>query len=420
MRIGLGTALADTARRVWESGQAAVMRGIERISSGLRINRAADDAAGLAISERMQGQRFGLEQASRNTQDAISLTQTAEGTLAQHHSLLQRMRTVALQSANGIYSADQRSALQTELNQLITEIDAGATHTNFNGRNLLDGSFLDARFQSGANRGDTVSLSIARFDSVGLRLRALGSSLVTPSSGHTGNTGPASTSPAPAQSAPVVAVAPAAPSAPSAPGAPAPDPTASTDPGTTTTAPTTGPGSGQGNNNGNGYGVIKNGGGNGNGNGNGGGGATTPPPTTTPPTTTPPPTATPPDGTTSPPTTAPPTGTTAPAAPTSGWALSVMDVESAQQAIGIIDDAIWLVSRGRSELGAAENVFGHRLRAMGVAMNNLDAAYSRIRDADLAYEMSRLVRHQISSQAAASMMAQANSAEQSAARLLLR
>ncbi|MDO5698214.1 MAG: flagellin [Dermatophilus congolensis] len=400
MRIGLGAALADTARRVWESGQAAIHRGIERISTGLRINRAADDAAGLAISERMQGRRFGLEQATRNTQDAISLTQTAEGTLAQHHAVLQRMRTIAVQSANGIYSADQRSALQTELNQLITEVDASSQNANFNGRNLLDGSFLDARFQAGANGGDTVSLSIARFDSVGLRLRALGASLVDPRSGFGSVVGGTSTTTA---TAPVMA--PTTDPATIIDTTVTTDTTTPTTPETTTTettAPTTGPGSGkgQGVHNGNGNGIIKNG--NGGGKGGGGGAATAPAPT--------PPTA--------PGSTAPATPV-APAAP-GGWALSVMDVESAQNAIGILDDAIWLVSRGRAELGAAENSFGHRLRSMSVEMANLDAAYSRIRDADLAYEMSRLVRHQISSQAAASMMAQANAQEQNAARLLLR
>ena len=410
MRIGSGShvSFADTARRLWEAGQAAIHRGLERISSGLRINRAADDAAGLAISERLHGQRFGMEQAARNTQDAISLAQTAEGTLAQHHSVLQRMRTIAVQSANGLYSASQRAGLQSELNQLITEIDASAANANFNGRNLLDGSFLDARFQNGANARDSVSMSIARFDSVGLRLRAQGAALVGANSagGATSPTPTLAATPPPAPTAPdptdptATATDPATtdptPTDPTTPETSAPDPT----------APTTGPGSGKGKgvNNGNGNGIIKNGGG-------GGGGSTAPAPT--------PPTAPAPTDPAAPAPTAPmPAASTAAPTP-AGWALSVLDTDSAAHAIGIIDDAIWLVSRGRTELGAAANAFGHRLRSLSVAISNHEAAYSRIRDADIAYEMSRLVRHQISSQAAASMMAQAHSAEQHAARLLL-
>jgi flagellin len=118
----------------------ALQRSLERLSSGLRINRAADDAAGLAISEKMRGQIKGLGQAIRNAQDAISLIQTAEGGLNEVHSILQRMRELAAQAANGTLTDDDRAAIQSEVSQLITEINRIAQTTEFNTKNLLTGS----------------------------------------------------------------------------------------------------------------------------------------------------------------------------------------------------------------------------------------------------------------------------------------
>ena len=116
-------------------------KSMEKISSGLRINRAGDDAAGLAISEKMRGQIRGLDQASSNAQDGISLIQTAEGALSETHSILQRMKELATQSSNGTLDDDvDRAAIQTEVNKLSEEIDRIATTTNFNGKKLLDGS----------------------------------------------------------------------------------------------------------------------------------------------------------------------------------------------------------------------------------------------------------------------------------------
>ncbi|NLW47340.1 MAG: flagellin, partial [Firmicutes bacterium] len=113
---------------------------MEKLSSGLRINRAADDAAGLAISETMRSQIRGLNQASRNSQDAISLLQTAEGALTETHSILHRMRELAVQSANATYTANDRSEIQKEIEQLKDEIDRIANTTSFNNKNLLDGT----------------------------------------------------------------------------------------------------------------------------------------------------------------------------------------------------------------------------------------------------------------------------------------
>ncbi len=115
-------------------------RSLERLSTGLRINRAADDAAGLAISEKMRAQINGLEQASRNAQDGISLIQTAEGALNETHSILQRMRELAVQAANDTYTSTDRAEIQKEIDQLVEEVDRIAATTEFNNKKLLDGT----------------------------------------------------------------------------------------------------------------------------------------------------------------------------------------------------------------------------------------------------------------------------------------
>ena len=112
-------------------------KSLEKLSSGLRINRAADDAAGLAISEKMRSQIRGLEQATRNAQDGISLIQTAEGALNETHAILQRMRELAVQAANGTYTSADRNEIQKEINQLRDEIDRIANTTEFNQKKLL-------------------------------------------------------------------------------------------------------------------------------------------------------------------------------------------------------------------------------------------------------------------------------------------
>lgn len=132
---------------------------IARLSSGLRINSAKDDAAGLAISQRFTAQIRGLNQASRNANDGISLAQTAEGALGSIGNNLQRMRELAVQSANATNSSSDRAALQQEVTQLAAEIDRVSTQTQFNGLNLLDGSFTAQQFQVGANAGQTITVS---------------------------------------------------------------------------------------------------------------------------------------------------------------------------------------------------------------------------------------------------------------------
>ncbi|MHC1749077.1 MAG: flagellin [Cellulosilyticaceae bacterium] len=129
------------AHRQMGVNQANAQKNMEKLSSGLRINRAGDDAAGLAISEKMRGQIRGLDQANRNAQDGISMIQTAEGGLNETHSILQRMSELVTQASSGSLQNEDRTAVQTEITQLNSEIDRISKSTNFNGKNLLDGSF---------------------------------------------------------------------------------------------------------------------------------------------------------------------------------------------------------------------------------------------------------------------------------------
>ncbi len=161
------------AQRNLNSSQAATNQALERLSSGLRINSAKDDAAGLAISTRFQSQINGLNVAIRNVGDGVSLSQTAEGALGAMTDSLQRIRELALQSANGTNSAADREALNAETQQLIAEISRAGSQTNFNGLNLLDGSFSSV-FQVGANSGETISVSIGKLtaDTLGVSTKS--------------------------------------------------------------------------------------------------------------------------------------------------------------------------------------------------------------------------------------------------------
>jgi flagellin-like hook-associated protein FlgL len=139
------------SQRNLSSSQASLNTSIQRLSSGLRINSAKDDAAGLAISDRMSSQIKGMTQATRNANDGVSMAQTAEGALASSGDILQRVRELAVQSSNASNSASDRKALQTEVTQLTSELNRIAGTTEFNGTKLLDGSMGTANFQVGAN-----------------------------------------------------------------------------------------------------------------------------------------------------------------------------------------------------------------------------------------------------------------------------
>ncbi len=146
------------AQRNLSVSQSSLATSMQRLSSGLRVNSAKDDAAGLAISERMNTQVRGLTVASRNANDGISLAQTAEGALSKVGDMLQRMRELAVQSGNATNTADDRKALQSEVSQLSDEIDRVAKTTTFNGTKIIDGSFSGAVFQVGANSGDNITV----------------------------------------------------------------------------------------------------------------------------------------------------------------------------------------------------------------------------------------------------------------------
>lgn len=242
---------------------------MEKLSSGYRINRAADDAAGLAISEKMRFQINGLNQAMRNAQDGISLIQTAEGALTEVHAMLQRMNTLANQAANGTYDNNDRQALQDEVKQLLSEIDNIATSTNFNGINLLD-SNTSVTFQIGVEAANTLTVSMATMTASALGIDAI----------------------------------------------------------------------------------------------------------------------------------------------------DISSQAGAQDALSLIKSAIVQVSQHRGKLGAVQNRLEHTINNLGVTAENLSASESRIRNADMAKEMTEFTRNQILVQAGTAMLAQANAMPQGVLKLL--
>ncbi|OCL27636.1 flagellin [Orenia metallireducens] len=247
-------------------------KSMEKLSSGYRINRAADDAAGLAISEKMRAQISGLNQAQRNAQDGISLIQTAEGALGEVHNMLRRMRDLAVQASNGTYTSADRGKVQAEVEQLIAEISGIAGRTQFNGMTLLDGTKTSASFQIGANKGQMISVSLQSM-----------------SAGSSGlNVG----------------------------------------------------------------------------------------------------------------------------------SVSVSTASTAQAALDSIDAAISSVSGFRAKLGAVQNRLEHTIKNLATTEENLQASESRIRDTDMAAEMSKLTKTQILQQAGTAMLAQANQKSQSVLSLL--
>jgi len=158
----ISTNLASlNAQRNLNSSQAGLQTALQRLSSGLRINSARDDAAGLAISQRFTSQINGLNQAVRNANDGISLAQTAEGALQESGNILQRIRQLAIQSANDSNSAGDRKALQAEVSQLTSELNRIANTTTFNGKKVLDGSFAGQKFQVGADANQTINVTIS-------------------------------------------------------------------------------------------------------------------------------------------------------------------------------------------------------------------------------------------------------------------
>ncbi len=273
MRI-VNNIMAMNAHRQLVSNQNGISKSIEKLSSGLRINRAGDDAAGLSISEKMRSQIRGLRMASKNAQDGISLIQTAEGALTEVHAILQRMRELVIQAANlGTQEQEDLDALQNEIVQLIEEIDKISERTEFNEKKLLDGSYTGQVFQIGANEGQTMSVTISGMSASDLGVDGLDVSAFTSDS----------------------------------------------------------------------------------------------------------------------------------------------DINAA---LANVDNAIKTVSEERSKLGAYQNRLEHTIANLDNAAENLQAAESRIRDVDMAYEMMNFTKFQILQQASTAMLAQANLAPQSVLQLL--
>jgi flagellin len=164
MRINNNIPALNT-HRLLNINTEGLQKSLERLSSGKRINRAADDAAGLAISQKMEAQIKGLRQASRNSLDGVSLIQTAEGALGEVHSMLQRMRELSVQGANGIYEKDDLGAIANEIEQLTEQIDKIAENTEFNGIKLLNGDEDKLSLQIGANEGQIIIIDMKELKS---------------------------------------------------------------------------------------------------------------------------------------------------------------------------------------------------------------------------------------------------------------
>ncbi len=260
---------ALNAHRNLTANNNAMGKTMEKLSSGFRINRAADDAAGLAISENMRYQINGMKQAQRNANDGISLIQTAEGALTEVHAMLQRINTLANQSKNGIYATGDRSKLQLEVTELLTEIGNIATKTNFNGTDLLNASGTIS-FQTGVGNSDIISVDKSAMTLAGLSISGL----------------------------------------------------------------------------------------------------------------------------------------------------TIATVSGASAAIASVKTAIDTVSTQRATFGAVQNRLEHTVNNLGVNIENLSAAHARIRDADMAAEMTAFTKNQILVQAGTSMLAQANSVPQNVLKLL--
>jgi flagellin-like hook-associated protein FlgL len=387
LRVNTNIAALNAYRNL-SATDSQMSKSLEKLSSGFRINRAADDAAGLAISEGLRSQIGGLKVAVRNTQDGISVVQTAEGALTETHSILQRMRDLSVQASNdGGLNTEAKGNIQSEIAQLKSELTRIADTTTFNGTKLLDGNFTKT-FQVGANAGETIQVSTGStaMSAAGLGVSgvsvtngtALSATVAQPVTGTAGAAGTATITSAQldtldelkalngtvtvgsksvdlatlkltgatvdAQRADLVSQLNTAFGS------------SATASGVTGAVDL----------------VI--------------------------------------------------TGATGVAGETAAGAAQRAVVFSAStgatSAIGVIDTAIKKVSSTRADLGAIQNRFDHTINNLNVAVENLTASESRIRDADMAEEMVQYTRNQILSQAGTAMLAQANQASQGVLSLL--
>jgi flagellin len=371
------------AQRNLTASQNSLNTSIQRLSSGLRINSAKDDAAGLAISERMSSQIRGLNQAARNANDGISLAQTAEGALGEIGNNLQRIRELAVQSRNATNSASDRAALNTEAQALRDEIDRVANTTSFNGVKLLDGSFSAQAFQVGANVGETITVNSI----VDANVASLGSSSVAQVTGAAATAftaitagdltingvsvgGIAANTNAADRAS---AIANAVNSYSSQTGVyatildSAPTQVVLTNSGSVPATPNI---------------VVAH------------------------------------AGTSSAATTGLTAATTTPTTATGFSALDISSEAGADTAITAMDAALKAVNTARASLGAVQNRFSSVVANLQITTENLSASRSRIQDADFAMETANMTRGQILQQAGTAMLAQANSLPNNVLQLL--
>jgi flagellin len=366
--------LALNAQRNLSQSQNAQATAIQRLSSGLRINSSKDDAAGLAISERFTTQIRGLNQAARNAQDAVSLSQTAEGALASVGSNLQRMRELAVQSSNGTNSQGERDALQLEFNQLREEINRIASQTAFAGVKLLDGTFTNVGFQVGSNAGETLSIaslvnanasSLGTYNMVQMAGTVVGNANVTAGDiTITGSLGSVTLG-AVAGGADATAKAANIAAAVNAVSAQTGVTASSTAAGLTFRSTGTFSFSGAGAVAGNGI-----------------------------------------------------SGTTTTQSNTGISSTTIASVTGAQEAMVAMDGALSAVASARATMGSIQSRFEALISNLQITSENLTASRSRIQDADFAEETAKLTRSQILQQAGTAMLAQANSAPQNVLSLL--
>ena len=369
------------AQRNLTSSQNALATSLQRLSSGLRINSAKDDAAGLAISERMSSQIRGLNQAARNANDGISMAQTAEGALGEIGNNLQRIRELAVQSRNASNSASDRQALNNEVQQLKSEIDRVSSSTSFNGIKLIDGSFTNQSFQVGANVGETIT--------IGGLVNAQSSALGSTTSSSANVTGVAATAftaitagDLTVNGVSVGAVAAGGNAATQGANIAAAINTVSSTTNVTATADAAGKVT---LNNISGSNTVV---------AFAGASATTATGLTA--------------GTTA--------VTTATAAGFKN--LDISNTANADFAIAAMDSALSALNAGRADLGAYQNRFSSAISNVQTTSENLSASRSRIVDTDFAAETASLSRNQVLQQAGTAMLTQANAMPQSVLSLL--
>ncbi len=371
LRINQNIAAMNAYRNL-SVNDGAMSKSLEKLSSGFRINRAADDAAGLAISEGLRSQIGGLKVAVRNAQDGVSVVQTAEGALTETHSILQRMRDLAVQSANDSNDADSRAAISAEATALNAELDRIAGKTTFNNVKLLDGNYQGKLFQVGYAAGDTIQVDVtAAGASAAKSTWANGAAVLGAGAATFTQNGVVVTTAALAASTDANNIA----SQLNADANFASSFRASVnESGGLVVESTTGL-----------AGAIAAG------------------------------------GTLNAAGTNDVAGAGGAGFDSIGLGVSGIDLNSqagANSAITSLDTAIKSVSTARANLGALQNRFEHTINNLNVAVENLSASESRIRDTDMAQEMVQFTRAQILSQAGTAMLAQANSAPQSVLQLL--